>query len=191
MIIGLTGTAGSGKDTVADLMCELFDMHNYSTSDYVRAVTRFVFDQEPDFSPVRDQLFVVATALRELNQASTINIGVLQARERGFERQIISGIRSVGEANAVRASGGIIIGVDADPKVRYERITSRMRDAESRKTYEQFLEQDEHENKGVSGGDMRGIRIVVDEADVIINNEDTLEALKDQLRAKITPLIQR
>ncbi len=189
IILGLTGTAGSGKDTVADLMCEMFDMHNYSTSDYVRAVTRFIFDQEPGFSPIRDQLFVVATALRELNQASTINMGVLQAKERGFERQIISGIRSVGEANAVRAAGGMIIGVDADPTVRYERITARMRDAESKRTYEQFLAQDEHENKGVADGDMRGIRTVIDEADIIITNGDSMEDLKNQLREKITPLL--
>jgi dephospho-CoA kinase len=185
-LFGLAGTAGSGKDTVADILTEMFDMHNYSTSEYVRAVTRFLFDLPPEFSPIRDQLFEVATALRELNQASTVKMGILQAEPRDFSIQLISGLRSVGEAEAVREAGGLIIGVDADPKVRHERIQSRLRDAESQRTLEEFLLQDSHENEGVEKtGPMRGIKYVIEDADIRITNEGNLEELKAQLREKV------
>lgn len=186
-LFGLTGTAGSGKDTVAELMCELFEMHNYSTSDFVRACTRFLFDLPPEASPIRDQLFMVATQLRELNQATTVQMGVLQAKERGIERQVISGIRSIGEMKALKEAGGIMVAVDADPKVRHDRIASRARDAESLRTYEEFLKQDTYENEGVAEGDMRGIKYVIEEADILISNESSLEDLKKQLKEKITP----
>jgi len=181
-IIGLAGTAGSGKDTVAELLCEEFGMHNYNTSDYVRAITRFLFDLPHDASPIRDQLYEVANALRGLHQASTVEMGIVQAKERDFDIQLISGLRSVGEAEAVRAAGGIVIGVDADPKIRYERIQSRARDAESERTYEEFLSQDEHENKGIGEGQSRGIRTIIDQADIVITNQGTLEELKQQIQ---------
>lgn len=185
-LFGLAGTAGSGKDTVAELICEMFDMHNYSTSDFVRACTRFLFDLSPEASPIRDQLFMVATQLRELNQATTVQMGVLQAKERGIERQIISGIRSIGEMKALKDAGGIMIAVDADPYVRHQRITSRARDAESKRTFDEFLKQDTYENEGVAKGDMRGIRYVIEESDIVITNEASLEDLKNQIKTKIS-----
>lgn len=181
-IIGLTGTAGSGKDTVAELLCELHGMHEFNTSDFVRAVTRYIYDLPHDSSPIRDQLFETANALRKLNQATTVEMGLVQAKGRDFEVQLITGLRSVGEADAVREAGGIIIGVDADPKIRHERIKSRLRDKESERTYEEFLAQDEHENKGIGDGPSRGIRSIIDDADILITNEGTLEDLKEQIQ---------
>lgn len=190
-LFGLAGTAGSGKDTAAEIIAELFEMHLFSTSDYVRAVTRYIFDLEPDASPIRDQLFEVATELRKLNQASTVSMGVVQARERGFEKQLITGLRSVGEANAIRAKGGIIIGVDAAAEFRHARIQERSRDPEAGRTYDEFIKQDTHENEGVAGGDMRGIRYVIDEADIVIENNGTLEELREQIRAKMQKVLSQ
>jgi len=186
LILGLAGTAGSGKDTVADMICELFDGHNFNTSEYVRAVTRFVYNLDHDVNPIRDQLFEVATVLRELNQASTVKMGILQADHIDADVQVISGLRSVGEADAVRAAGGLIVGVDANPEIRHQRIQDRLRDAEAERTYEEFLRQDEYENKGVEDtGPMRGIRSIIDEADIVIANEGTLEDLKQQILDKV------
>jgi dephospho-CoA kinase len=189
-IFGLVGTAGSGKDTVAEIICDLFSMHHYNTSDFVRAVTRFIFDLPQENSPIRDQLYIVANELRALNQATTVQMGIVQAEQRGFELQLITGLRSAGEADAIRAAGGVIIAVDADPKVRYERITGRLRDAESKRTLDEFLIQDDKENQGLSPtGPSRGIRAIINEAEVKLTNESTMEALKTEIRSKISPLL--
>ena len=190
IIIGISGTAGSGKDTVADIIAQEFSAHIFNTSDYVRAVTRYIFDLPHESSPIRDQLYEVATELRKLNQASTVNMGIVQARERGFSAQLITGLRTVGEANAVRVNGGIIIGVDAEPSVRHGRIQKRARDAESERTLEQFIIQDEYENNGVGDGDMRGIRHIIAEADIVIENNSSLEELRTQIIKELTPLIK-
>lgn len=190
-LIGVTGTASSGKDTVTELLAQLFNLQNMSSGDMVRAITRQVYNLPPDFSPVRDQLFDVANYVRtEIDPAAMVKLCILQARAQEVSGAVISGLRTVGEAEAVRAAGGIIIGVDADPKVRYERMSARGRDAETQKTFEEFLKQDEYENKGLSdSGPNRGIRAIIDSADLVIDNTKGLEELKAELQAKVTPLL--
>lgn len=189
-LIGIAGTAGAGKDVAADILARLFGMQNLSSGDVVRAVTRHIYKLPADFNPVRDQLYDVANLLREINPATTVKICIFEAQARNIPRAVISGLRSMGEAQAVRDAGGIIIGIDADPRVRYDRIYSRARDAEAQKTYEEFLQQDEFENRGVSdSGPGRGIRAIIDSADVVIKNAGGLEELEALLKEKIAPLL--
>lgn len=191
-LIGLAGTAGSGKNTVTELLTKLFGFQDLNTSEAVRAITRHVYHLPHDFNPVRDQLYVVANYMRnEVHPATMVKICILEAQALNLDRGVISGLRSMGEADAIREAGGIIVGVDADPKIRYERIFSRGRDTEAQKTYEQFLEQDEYENRGLSdSGPGRGIRYIIDSADVVIKNEGSMEDLEREIREKVAPLLQ-
>lgn len=188
--IGVAGTAGAGKDTAADIMCRLFGATNLSSGDVIRSVTRHVYGLAPDFNPVRDQLYDVANFLRtEVDPAFTVKICMLQGKAQGVKIGLITGLRAMGEADAIRAAGGIIVGVDADPKVRYERIYTRQRDAEAAKTYEEFLEHDAYENRGLSeAGPGRGIRTIIDTADVVIHNDGSLEELEVQIKTQLQSL---
>jgi dephospho-CoA kinase len=190
-LIGVAGTAGSGKDTVAGLVCQMFTMQNLSSGDFLRVITRYVYREPYDFNPARDQLYQVANYLRtEIHPATLVKLCILQAEAQELPGAVISGLRSMGEAEAVREAGGIIVGVDADPHIRYERMTARRRDAEASWTLEEFLKQDELENKGVSHvGPGRGIGDIINSADVIIANDGTLEDLKLALQTKVAPLL--
>jgi len=191
-IIGVAGTAGAGKDVVADLLTKLFGLQNLSSGNVVRAITRHVYHLPPDFNPVRDQLYVVANYLRtEVNPATTVKLCILEAQSMQLSGGVISGLRSMGEAQAIRDAGGIIIGVDADPKIRYDRIYNRARDSEAQKTFEAFLQQDEYENRGISDtGAGRGIRAIIDSADLVLANTGTLEELEAELKLKVEPLLR-
>ncbi len=190
-IIGLAGTAGAGKDTAAELLCTLFNMQNLSTGDALRAITRYLYRLDSMHNPIRDQLFEVATYIRsEIDAAALVKLCILQAQALQLNRTIISGLRSVGEAEAVRQAGGIIVGIDADAHIRYDRMFARARDAESQKTLDEFLAQDEIENRGVSdSGPGRGIRSIIDGADVLITNNDDLNNLRLELKNKVAPLL--
>jgi dephospho-CoA kinase len=190
-LIGLAGTAGAGKDAAADILTQMFGMQNLSSGDALRAITRFVYRLEPTFNPVRDQLYEVGNTIRtQVNPATLVQLCILQAQVLNVERAVISGLRSMGEAQAVRDAGGIIVCIDAEAHVRYNRMFARGRDAEVNKTLEEFLEQDDRENRGTSlQGPGRGIKAIVDSADIVISNNGTLEELQAELKNKIAPLL--
>ena len=191
-LIGVAGTGVAGKDIVADMLCRMYGAENLSTGDFIRAVTRFVYRLPPDYSPLRDQTYEVATYLRSgVNPETTILVCMLQARVLGVKYGVLTGLRTTGEADAIRARGGIIVGVDADTKVRYERIHVRQRDTETTKTFEEFLLQDELENKGIAQtGNLRGIRAIINEADIVIKNNGTISELEDQVREKLSTVFE-
>jgi dephospho-CoA kinase len=190
-LVGVAGTAGAGKDTVTEIMCKLYAMQNLSSGDVVRAITRHVYKLPADFNPAHDQLYEVANYLRvQIDPALLVKICILQAQALQLNRAVITGLHSIGEAEAVRDAGGIIIGIDADPKVRYERIFARGRSNELPKTFEDFVKQDDYENRGISdSGPGRGIRPIIDGADIVINNSATMEELELEIKAKVAPLL--
>lgn len=191
-LIGVAGTAGAGKDTVADLLSQMFNLQNLSSGDYLRVITRYAYKLPNDFNPARDQLFYVANYLRnEISPATLVQLCILQAQAQKLHGAIISGLRSMGEADAVRKAGGVIVGIDADPRLRYERMAARRRDAEANWTFDAFVKQDAYENKGLSeSGTGRGIRTIIDTADVLVTNSGDLEDLKAELKSKVAPLLQ-
>lgn len=191
--IGVAGTAGAGKDTVTQLLGELFGLRDLNTGDIVRALTRHVYRLPHDFNPVRDQLYEVANFVRnEIDPAGWVKLAMLEGQAQQLEFGVISGLRSMGEADAIRQAGGLIIGVDASPQIRYERIHLRGRDTEAQKTFEEFLQQDERENRGLSDtGAGRGIRYIIDSADILISNNGSLEDLKTAVQEKIAPALNR
>ncbi len=186
--IGVTGPAAAGKDTVAQMICELFGAENLSTGDVLRSIARHIYRLPADAMPTRDQLFPIGTFLRsEIDPAFTVKVCVEQAKLLNIDRVVVSGMRTLAEAQAVQGAGGIVVGVDADPRVRYERIHSRARDAETSQTFEQFLERDDLENRGVAGN---GVTAILQHADLIIMNGGSFEeALKADVHAKLAPLL--
>jgi dephospho-CoA kinase len=185
--IGVSGPALAGKDTAADIIAELFGAENLATGEIFRVMTRFMHRLPYDVVPPRDQIFPVATFLREMDPAFSIKFCMEQAKVLGIERIVMSGLRSIYEAEAIQQHGGLIVGVTAEPHIRYERLQSRARDAEGSRTYEAFLKQDTFENLGVDG---RGITSIIEHADVVIDNSgDSLEGLKTQIREKLTPFL--
>lgn len=191
-LIGVAGTAGAGKDTAANLISQIFGLQNLSSGDFLRVITRQAYKLAPDFNPARDQLYFVANYLRtQVNPAALVELCILQARAQQLPGAVISGLRSMGEAEAVRVAGGIIVGIDADPHVRYERMTARQRDVEAQWSLEEFLKQDEYENRGLSdSGPGRGIRSIIESADVLLTNSTTLDDLKVELNSKLAPLLR-
>jgi len=190
-LIGVAGTAGAGKDTVAAILGKMFGLQNLSSSEALRAITRYLYNIDPAHKPVRDQLYHVGTYIRTaIDPAMLVKLCILQAQVLQLPGGVITGLRSVGEAEAIRAAGGIIIGVDADAHLRYKRMFDRARDADAQKTLEEFLEQDRRENRGISdSGPGRGIQAIIEGADAVILNDGTPEELELEVKNKIGPLL--
>jgi len=161
-IIGLGGTFAAGKDTLAKTLVEKYGYKHDSTSDAVRAAAR-----ERYGSIERPILTKTAIELRNENGA-----GVLAERalETGVRPIVISGIRTAGEVEAIKQAGGVMVFVDADPRVRYERMSSRLRDKESELSFEEFMAREAKEVQVTDNSADQNIGVVQQMSDIMIDN---------------------
>jgi len=163
-IIGLSGRNSAGKDTLAEYLVENYGYTHVPTGDMVRAEAMKLYGNIE-----RETLQKVAPAYKKEHGAGVfVNLALEQSRP-----IVVSGIRSMGELKAIKDAGGIMVFVDADPKLRYERMKKRARDAEADKSFEEFMELDEREkNAGPTDADYR-VDEINEKADIHLNNSGT------------------
>lgn len=179
MLIGLSGTFGSGKDTVAKLF-ESKGFEHFSTADILREEALKL-----GRTIERDSLRVTANELRQKYGSGYL---AEKAIERATKKNVlISAIRSKGEIDLVKSQpDSKIVFVDAPIELRYERIFKRKRHLEDETTLEEFKKSEAAELKGDSNSQF--ISYCRDNADVILENSATVAELQkkvDELVAKL------
>jgi len=99
---------------------------------------------------------------------------------------VMASLRNPGEADRVHGLGGTVVWVDADPRIRYERIqtnaAARGRAAEDSKTFEQFLAEEKVEMSQAGDAATLDMSAVKERCDIVINNDDSGQ---DRFRQKI------
>jgi dephospho-CoA kinase len=177
MLIGITGTDGSGKGTVVDyLISEKGFTHYSARAIYLEEIDRRGIEQS------RANMRIVANDLRaEHGDDFLITYYLKKIKEEGTENAIIESIRAHSEAVTLKNSGGILIAVDADQKLRFERVQER-RSESDRVSFEEFVA---HEAIELNDPDPHGMQKqkVIDMADYTILNNGTFEEFHAQIEA--------
>lgn len=165
-LVGISGSFASGKDTIANHLEKDFGFTHVSTGDMVREIA-----QRERGSIERPVLHEIADEHRRRDGAGAF---VEEALKKPWPL-VVTGIRTMGEAKALKAAGGVLIFVDAPVEVRHERVKSRQRDAETELTLEQFKAFEEKEwYSGDTEADFN-LRAIKDMADVVIDNTVSLD----------------
>lgn len=120
MIIGLTGSFGAGKGFVADYLVTKKGFAHFSARMFIiRELERRGMEVN------RDTMTTVGNDLRNTHGPTYIFEQLVQmAKDHGGD-VVIESIRAVAEARYIKEQGGVVLGIDADPQVRYERIVKR------------------------------------------------------------------
>lgn len=113
-----------------------------------------------------------------------------KAQQSKYSGLIVGSLRHPGEGDLIHELGGKMLWVDADPVVRYKRISAnahaRGRVAEDDKTYEEFLADEEREMHPTGDAATLNGAAVKAQADlVLINNGDDIEVFKDNAEAAL------
>jgi dephospho-CoA kinase len=142
-LIGLGGTNGAGKDTVAEMLIERRGWLFVSLSDLLR-----IEAHNRGLEPNRESLRTISA---EWRREGGLGVLVEKAIEHfepvkdQHEGLVVSSLRHPAEAMVVHEYGGRVVWVDADPQIRYKRVTSRARHNEHALTFDEFMEQERHE----------------------------------------------
>ena len=163
-LIGISGTFGSGKDSLSQYLADNFGFTHVSTSDLVREVA------------MRERGSIERPVLKEVANECRQKFGGGYFVEQGLRQSrplVISGIRSLGEMKALKQAGGVMVFVDAPFEVRYDRMVERSRDGESLISHEEFRERESRELcSGPLDTDFN-ITAIGEQADVNLDNSGT------------------
>ena len=171
MIIGLTGSFGAGKGCVADYLVNKKGFAHFSAR---QLITEEVLKR--GLTPNRDTMTETANDMRKNGGPSyLLEQLVNRAKEHGGNA-VVESVRAVAEAKYVKKMGGTVLGVDADPKIRYERIVARGSETDH-VSFEEWHEQERRESNP-NDPTKQDIFGALKESDYDIMNTDSIEALE-------------
>ncbi len=186
IIIGITGTLGSGKGTVVKYLQDKYGFKHYSARDFIseEIIRR-------NMPTTRENMRSVANELRATHGTSYVaeQLYARAAAEGG--NAVIESLRSTGEILALRnkPQSFFLLAVDADQKIRYERILLRKSSTDNI-SFEKFLEDEEKEMNDINPSGMN-IAQCMKMADGSVRNDGDIEDFYAQIDRVIAPLLEK
>ncbi len=171
LIIGITGTLGAGKGTIVDYLVKEKGFLHFSVRAFIseEIVRRGM--------PVnRDSMVLVANDLRRNNSPSYITDCLYEQALAAGKNSVIESIRTPGEIYSLRKKGRfILLSVDADPQIRYERIRQRQSETDQI-NFKTFLENEKREMTSADPN-AQNLSKCIELADYRLWNNGTIEQL--------------
>jgi len=172
IIIGLTGQIASGKGTVVEYLIKKYQAASYRFSTPLRDVL-----DRLHLEITRENMQNISKALR--GEFGEDLLAEVIAGDVGNETNnliVIDGIRRLSDIKYLKDLPEFkLVKVATDPKIRYERLISRTENKDdSKKTYEQFLADEQQETELT-------IPEVMAQAQFTLTNNSALEDLQQQI----------
>lgn len=178
-IIGITGTLGAGKGTIVEYLADRKGFRHYSVRQYLNCEI-----EKRGLAVNRDSMTQVANELRAKNNpAFIIQELYKQACQQG-ENAIIESIRTPGEIDFLKKKGNfLLLAIDADPYIRYERITQR-KSTTDEVDFETFMANEKREMT-TTDPNKQNLKKCIEQADTVLMNNGSIEDLYLQLEEQM------
>jgi len=174
-IIGITGTIGAGKGTIVDYLVKNYGFKHYSVRSFL------IQEAQKQNLPLNRDIYVqIANSLREKHSPSYIIDELYKEAYKNGKDAIIESIRTPGEIASLRTKENFTLwAIDADPKIRFERITARQSETDQI-SFDTFLSNEQREMT-TNDSNKQNLSICIQQADVLFMNNDDFEQLYGQI----------
>jgi len=180
LVIGITGTLGAGKGTIVDYLVKNKGFAHFSVRQYLTDVIT-----KKGLAVNRDNMVVTANALRARHSPWFIIEELYRKAVETNKDAVIESIRTPGEIEFLKKQGKfLLLAVDADPKIRYERIKLR-KSSTDKINFDTFLANEQRE-MNTTDPNKQNLKACIDQADIKLINNSTIEELYNQLEQKLT-----
>jgi dephospho-CoA kinase len=174
-IIGITGTIGAGKGTLVEYLLRKKKFAHYSVRGFLIGELK-----KRNLAINRDTMVSLANELREKNSPSYIIDCLFEQAKLSEKNAVIESIRSVGEVESLRKKENFyLLAIDADPKIRYERITQRNSETDH-VTFEEFSQNEQREMNSTDPN-KQNLSKCIAMADYIFCNDLSINELHNKL----------
>lgn len=183
MIIGLTGKNGSGKGVVADFL-KTSGFTYYSLSDVIRAEI-----QKSGDMITREKLIAMGRKLREDGGPAALAELILVKLDID-KNYIVDSIRNPAEVKALKKCPGFsLLNIDAEQKIRFERIKKRARENDPT----EFTEFVRLENEELTNQNPAAQQLIETAklADYTLTNNDSVRELENQIKKTLQEIISQ
>ena len=184
IVIGITGTLGAGKGTIVEYLALTKGFLHFS----VRA---FLLDEirVRGLPENRDSMFNLANSFRALHGPAYITDQLFVKASATGRNCIIESIRTPGEILSLKRSSSFsLFAVDAEPRIRYDRIRQRQSETDSI-TFETFMENEKREMT-TDDPNKQNLHECISMADFVFNNNGSKEELFRQVEQALGSILK-
>jgi len=184
IVIGITGTLGAGKGTIVEYLAEKRGFLHFSVRAFLLEEIR-----KRGLEENRDSMFTLANSLREIHGPAWVTDQLFLKAAKTGRNCIIESIRTRGEITSLRKSASFFLfAVDADKRIRYDRIRQRMSETDSI-DFETFLENEKREMT-TDDPNKQNLHECISMADFVFTNNGSKEDLFRQVEKVLKPILK-
>ncbi len=177
IIIGITGTLGSGKGTIVKYLVEQKGFEHFTVRGFLTEALK-----ERSMAINRDTMTSLANELRKENSPSYIIEKLAEKANKSGNNCVIESIRTPGEVKALKNYPKfVLLAIDADINIRYQRIRERNSETDQ-VSFETFVSNEKREMFS-DDPNKQNLSQCIDMADYKIINNDSLNSLHDDIEA--------
>jgi dephospho-CoA kinase len=181
--MGITGTNGAGKGTVVDYLIKKKGFKHFSASGLI---TEELIKKNRPVN--RDNMILMGNELRAKNGANYLARELLRRASKENANSIIESIRTPGEVEELKKNNGILIAVEANQRLRYERNLKRG-STKDKVSFEEFVAQEKQEMVS-DDPNKQNLSACKKAADYVIENNGTIDELNQKVKELLIKIIK-